>query len=135
MQNQTSAPTVLLIEDDYDAARMVIRLLSSNGYDIHHAATGLGGLGLAHKIRPNLILVDLGLPDVDGKSVALRMRSMFQSSGTAIVAFTAETGARTQRMAKAYGCDHFISKPINTQTFPAEIGRILSTQELSVHVS
>src|SRR5579859_3334709 len=118
--------TILLIEDDRDCVRMVTRLLESHAHIVHHAPTGLAGLSIAHRTDPDLILVDIGLPDLDGKVIAMRLRSLFEGSHRPIVAFTAESGARAKRLALGFGCDYFISKPIDTQTFPDDIAQILS---------
>lgn len=122
-------PTILLIEDNWDTARMVIRLLERHQHVVHHAADGFTGLQMARRIRPELVLVDLGLPDLNGKVVALQLRSFFSHPPIPIVAFTAETGARAKRLALGFGCDYFLTKPIDTQAFPDQIERIMSGKE------
>ncbi len=121
--------SILLIEDDVVAARMVMKVLANKGYTITHAATGLDGLQLAHELYPDLILVDLGLPDLDGKVVALQLSHFLSAKSSAIVAFTAECGAKAKRLALAYGCRDFISKPIDTRAFPEQIAKLLESTE------
>lgn len=115
--------SILLIEDDVLAARLVMKVLGSQGYTIRHVGTGSEGLQTARELRPNLILVDLGLPDLDGKVVAMQLRHIL--SATVIVAFTAEAGAKARRLALAYGCHDFISKPIDTRAFPNLIAHLI----------
>ena len=119
--------TILLIEDDIVAARLVQKVLMKSGYTLHHASTGLEGLALAHELQPDLVLVDLGLPDLDGKVVALQMSHFLSARSSMIVAFTAETGAKAKRLALAYGCHDFISKPIDTRAFPELIEQLVET--------
>jgi len=119
--------TILLIEDDIVAARLVQKVLMKSGYILHHASTGLEGLALAHELQPDLVLVDLGLPDLDGKVVALQMSHFLSARSSMIVAFTAETGAKAKRLALAYGCQDFISKPIDTRAFPELIAQLVAT--------
>ncbi len=120
---------ILLIEDDVVAARMVMKVLATKGYTIKHATTGLEGLQLARELRPSLVLVDLGLPDLDGKVVALQLSHTLSSKSSSIVAFTAESGAKAKRLALAYGCHDFISKPIDTRAFPEQIATIIRRTE------
>jgi len=129
MEKSDTSLRILLIEDTADTARMVVRLLTKRGFDVHHAATGLAGLQMARHLHPDLILVDLGLPDLPGNIVALQLRHLFDKCTTKIVAFTAEVGVRAERIAKKFGCDYFISKPIDTQTFADEIYRIYLVKE------
>src|SRR5438270_8733627 len=108
---------LLLIEDDEQCARMVHKVLCQHGYIVHHAKTGLSGLQLARKINPQVILVDMDLPDLSGRIVANQLRSSISNQSTAIIAFTADSGSRAKRVAMALGCDGFIGKPIDTHDF------------------
>ena|SRR5260221_9662818 len=120
--------TLLLIEDDEQCARMVIKVLTPHGFTIHHAKTGLAGLQLARSVAPQIILLDMGLPDLNGKIIANQLRGFVSNDKRVpVVAFTAESGARAERMALAMGCDKFISKPIDTRTFPSQIATIVET--------
>ncbi len=125
---------VLLIEDDQKFARMVEKIMGPRGYTIHHAATGLDGLQLARRIHPDIILLDMNLPDLDGKVIAVNLRGMINRGTTPIVALTAESGARAKRIALAIGCDDFISKPIDTRAFPGQIATILQTAGVNIEV-
>ena len=119
--------SILLIEDDILAARLVLKILGSQGYTIRHVGTGLEGLQAARELRPDLVLVDLGLPDLDGKVVAMQLRHMLSARSSVIVAFTAEAGAKARRLALAYGCHDFISKPIDTRAFPDVIAHLIDS--------
>jgi DNA-binding response OmpR family regulator len=118
--------TLLLIEDDLNAARMVTKILAPHGFSVHHAANGLTGLRLAREIHPEIILVDMDLPDLEGKVVVTQLRGITEVMKLPIIAFTAEASARAKRLALAFGCDAFISKPIDTRAFPDQIQQILT---------
>jgi DNA-binding response OmpR family regulator len=117
---------LLLIEDDRNAARMVAKVLEPHGFTVIHAPNGLTGLKLARDASPNLILVDMDLPDLEGKVVVTTLRGTHHHTRVPIVAFTAEGSARAKRLALAFGCDDFISKPIDTRKFPDQLNQILS---------
>lgn len=127
--------TLLLIEDDHNTARMVAKVLSPHGFEVHHAPNGLTGLRLAREINPEIILVDMDLPDLEGKVVVSRLRGAPDSARLPIVAFTAECSARAKRLALAFGCDAFISKPIDTRTFPEQLREVMTKhREGNTHV-
>jgi len=116
---------MLLIEDDPQCARMLEKVLPEHGYAIHHASTGLDGLKLARTVNPQVILVDMGLPDLNGKIVVNQLRGIRSTQNIPIIAFTAESGDRAKRMALAFGCDGFISKPIDTHELPHQIASVM----------
>jgi two-component system cell cycle response regulator DivK len=118
--------TLLLIEDDHNAARMVAKVLTPHGFEVHHAPNGLTGLRLAREVNPDIILVDMDLPDLEGKVVVSRLRGSPESARLPIVAFTAECSARAKRLALAFGCDSFISKPLDTRAFPEQLREIIA---------
>jgi DNA-binding response OmpR family regulator len=119
-------PQIVLVEDDILSARMVIKILNAHGYDVTHAVTGLEGIQYTQLLRPNLVLVDLGLPDLDGKVVATQLQKAVEPAAGIVCAFTNETGAKAKRLALAYGCQFFISKPIDSRAFPGQIADLLN---------
>lgn len=117
--------SLLLIEDDHHCARMVSKVLESSGFSVHHAPNGLSGLRLARELHPDIILVDMDLPDLEGKVVVSKLRAEPLSQHLPIVAFTAESSVRARRLALAFGCDEFIEKPVDTRVFPQQVTEIL----------
>jgi len=115
------AHTVLLIEDNPNNALLVERILTAQGIEVVHAWTGESGLQLAIETGPDLILLDLGLPDIDGQTVASLIRRMPQLTDVPIIAVTAWPVETAQEMVKAYGCDAYIAKPIDTRDFLAVV--------------
>jgi signal transduction histidine kinase len=105
---------VLHIEDDPANRLLVRKLLASDGHEVVDAADGLEGVRCALAARPDLVLVDLNIPGLDGYEVTLRLRSEPSLSGVRIVAITAEGDRDTSF---AVGCDGFIQKPIDARNF------------------
>ena len=81
--------TILLVEDNQNTADYIIRVLESAGYVVHHARLGLEGARWARASRPDLVLMDIDLPDVNGRSIVLSMRRHSPPSALPIIAVTA----------------------------------------------
>ena len=113
--------SIVLIEDNEQSARMAEKILNREGYDVYVAPDGESGLELVQDVIADLILVDLGLPDMDGQTVVALLRQQAGLAGIPIIAFTAWPEATAGQMALAYGCHGVITKPINTRTFVNQI--------------
>ncbi len=113
---------ILHIEDDPKNRLLVRKLLHAAGHEVLEAEGGLEGIRIAAEKRPDLVLVDLYIPDLDGYEVTLRLRSMKALEGVPIVAVTAE-GDR--EISLAVGADGFIAKPIDATRFARLIERYL----------
>jgi two-component system cell cycle response regulator DivK len=109
------------MEDNAQQARLMKRLLEHSGYRILVAPDGQSGLQLALDEKPDLILLDLGLPDLDGQTVVGLLRGLPDLADVPIVAVTAWPQDTAAQMAKAYGCDGYFSKPISAREFPAQL--------------
>jgi two-component system cell cycle response regulator DivK len=118
---------ILLIEDDASSARLVRRALERHDYQLLHAGDGKTGLEMVQKEHPDLILLDLGLPDFEGQTLAAIIKGTPELSQIPLVALTAWPAYTAERMARAYGCDDYISKPISPKAFPSQIAGYLSS--------
>src|SRR5882724_2797563 len=116
-------PKILHIEDDPANRLLVRKLLTPAGFEVIDAADGLEGIRLALQQRPDLVLVDIAIPGLDGYEVTLRLRSEPSLSGVPIVAITAEGDRDTSF---AVGCDGFIQKPIDARSFGSLVRRYVS---------
>lgn len=116
-------PRILYIEDDPSSRLLVRKLLSAAGHEVHEAATGLEGIGLARRMSADLVLVDINIPDLDGYEVALRLRAEPRYARVPIVAVTAEGDRETSL---AVGFDGFIEKPIDARRFADHVQRYLA---------
>ncbi|AKF06945.1 Two-component hybrid sensor and regulator [Sandaracinus amylolyticus] len=101
---------------------LVRKILVAAGHEVVDAGTGLEGIRLAGEVSPELVLVDINVPDLDGYEVTLRLRGIPRLAGVPIVAITAE-GDRA--MSLAVGCDGFLEKPIDARRFPKQIEKYL----------
>lgn len=93
--------------------RLIRRMLSSEDYVVLEAATGLSGLQLIQENRPDLILMDMNLPDIDGTEVASRIKSDIKLAHIPIVALTANAMHGDRERILAAGCDGYIAKPVS----------------------
>ena len=104
--------TILVIEDIPDNAELVRRIMSARGHEVFHAVDAESGLEMALATQPNLILLDLGLPDHDGLTLAGWLRAEPSLRAVPIIAYTAWPPDTARQMAETYGCDGYIGKPI-----------------------
>jgi signal transduction histidine kinase len=126
-----SRQTVLYIEDSRENRELVRAVLTRHGFEVVTAVAGMVGIQTALSRRPDVILVDLNLPDMDGYEVATRIRSDPAFAKTPIIALTA-SGDRD--LSLTAGCDGFIEKPIDIETFPALVQSYLDGRHDSVDV-
>jgi CheY-like chemotaxis protein len=116
---------VLLIEDNEQNSYLATFLLEKQGYVVIPASDGPTGIALAETSNPALILLDIQLPSMDGYAVARELRKISSLHRTPIIAVTsyAMTGDREKSLAA--GCDGYLEKPINPDTFVVEVERFL----------
>lgn len=122
---------ILYVEDNPDNMRLVKRALGAKGYTVHEALNGSEGLKKADELTPDVILLDINLPDIDGYEVARRLR---QSSNTAlhyvpIIAITANALKGDAEKALAAGCDVYMAKPINVRELWARVEAFIPDSE------
>jgi signal transduction histidine kinase len=113
--------TILHVEDDPQSLLLVRKLLLAGGHRVVETSSGLEGARLAAEVKPDLVLLDINIPDLDGYEVAMLLRGRLP--GVPIVAITAE-GDRAQSL--AVGCDGFLLKPIDVRQFPRQINEYLA---------
>jgi DNA-binding response OmpR family regulator len=106
-------PIILLVEDLDDNATLVRKVLDAQGYDVFWANTGEKGLDMATENPPGLILLDLGLPDIDGQTLVRYFRKMPELDDVPIIVVTAWPEETAKNMVTAYGCDGYIGKPVD----------------------
>ncbi len=118
--------TILLIEDNEQNRYLATFLLEQHGHKVVAAENGPSGIALARTIEPELILLDIQLPLMDGYAVARALRAMAAVRETPIIAVTSYAMVGDREKCLASGCNGYIEKPINPETFVAEIERFLS---------
>ena len=116
--------SVLLIEDNEQNRYLTTFLLEANGFEVVPAVDGMAGLKLAQSLVPELILLDVQLPAMDGYEVARGLRCIAGLARVPIIAVTSYAMVGDREKALASGCNGYIEKPIDPDTFVAEIERI-----------
>lgn len=109
--------TILQIEDNFANRRLVERVLEPYNYRLLNAPDGQTGIDTALEEAPDLILLDMGLPDMDGQTLVAILRESPALAGVPIIALTAWPDGIASEMADRYGCDGCITKPINVAEF------------------
>ncbi|MFZ2298652.1 MAG: two-component system response regulator [Burkholderiales bacterium RIFCSPLOWO2_12_FULL_64_99] len=118
---------ILLIEDNEQNSYLVSYLLQARGWTIAHAADGPTGLALADQAVPDLVLLDIQLPGMDGHEVARRLRTNPKLTQVPIVAVTSYAMQGDRERCMASGCNGYIEKPIDPDTFAGQVEQFLGT--------
>jgi CheY-like chemotaxis protein len=113
MANREKEVRVLLVEDTEDNRMMMRRLLELSGYRVSEAVNGIEAVRAAERETPNIILMDLSLPIIDGLAATRRIRQLPDMAGVPIIAVSAHDTADFHAEALAAGCDAYITKPID----------------------
>jgi CheY-like chemotaxis protein len=123
--NDGVPPTVMVVEDFEDNRFMMRRLLEMSGYRVLEAVNGEEAVELAHRERPQLILMDLSLPQLDGLAATRRIRQYPDMKDVPIVAVSAHDTADFHADALAAGCNDYVTKPIDFDQLEALLSRLL----------
>ncbi len=111
----------LLIEDNEQNRYLATFLLERHGHDVKSAIDGISGIQLAQDLLPDVILLDIQLPTLDGYSVARSLREIEALKNTPIIAVTSYAMPGDKEKALEAGCTGYIEKPINPDTFLSEV--------------
>lgn len=120
---------VLVVEDVPLNLELITEVLESAGHVVYAADTAAGGLAKASALVPDVVLMDLRLPDMSGIEATKRLRGNPALARLAIIALTAQAMRGDAESALAAGCDAYISKPIDVRTIEAEIRRAVARRE------
>ena len=121
-------PKVLVIEDNEQNLYLTTFLLEKSGCEIIPARSGPEGIELAQRIPPDLIILDIQLPEMDGYAVARALRQIPMLDLVPIVAVTSFAMVGDHEQTQTAGCNAYIEKPINPDTFTSEIKSHLPTR-------
>jgi two-component system cell cycle response regulator len=122
---------VLIIDDHPVNLELAKVLLVLEGYEVHTAGDAEAALLLLPELRPDLILMDVQLPGMDGLELARRVKADPRLHNARIVALTAYAMKGDEEKALAAGCDGYLSKPIDTRTFPKMVASFLELGDQS----
>lgn len=118
--------TILVVEDNPKNMRLMRMILNANGYNVLEATDGEEGLKMAQEGRPDLIVLDIQLPKMEGTEVAKRLRAMPEFDGIPLIALTAYAMKGDQERILEAGFDSYMSKPIDTRELPSLVAQMLS---------
>lgn len=120
-----TAPLILVVEDYDDAREMYVEYLSFTGFRVESATNGLEAIEMTHRLKPDLVLMDLALPKLDGWEATRRLKSDPATARIPVIALTGHALAGHAERAREAGCDSFITKPCVPDELVAEISRVL----------
>jgi two-component system cell cycle response regulator DivK len=115
------SPKILYIEDNPGNRLLVSRILMVEDYEVIEAEDGPTGIEKAMQEKPDLILMDMNLPDIDGYELTRRMRDIPELGGIPIIAMTANVMHGDREKSLEAGCDGYIPKPIDVDALPEQI--------------
>jgi two-component system cell cycle response regulator DivK len=118
---------ILVVEDNEQNLYLITFLLQNQGYEVVLAHSGLQAIEQAKIERPDLILLDIQLPEMDGYEATRKIRDIPEISHTPIVAVTSYAMVDDRTKALAAGCNGYMEKPIQPEVFVAEIGKYVGT--------
>jgi len=122
---EESSITILYVEDNPDNRMLVRRVLSAEGYTVEEAPSATEALEKLKTLRPNLILMDINMPEMDGYTLTARIRQLPNMGGIPIIALTANVMKGDREKSLEAGCDGYIQKPIDIDTITTQIDRYL----------
>ena len=123
--------TILIVEDNEKNMKLVRDILRHHGHETAEAATGEDGVRLAAERRPDLVLMDIQLPDIDGIEALRRIRGERTLDAVPVIAVSASVMPDDQQKIVASGFDAFVTKPIQLKDFLATVQRLLASGRAS----
>jgi len=120
-----SSQKILVVEDNQDNRELVVKVLKINGYDVIEAVDGQEAIEKTRAENPDLILMDLFIPKIDGYEVTRRLKRDRDLKSIPIIALTAHAMKGDMEVALAAGCDGYIPKPIDVRELPKQIEHFL----------
>ena len=125
----TLKPLVLVVDDYQDAREMYAEYLSFSGFRVEEASTGAEAIEKAFALRPDVILMDLSLPGMDGWTATRRLKNDERTKGIPVVALTGHALAGASEGARQAGCDAFVTKPCLPDELVVEVRRMLHRRD------
>ena len=118
--------SILVVEDNMDNYELVRFILERAGYDVFLAVNGRDGVDAARLQKPDMILMDLGMPEMDGWDAAEKLKSDQITKSIPLYALTAHTLPAERKRALTAGCDGYVSKPIHVKGFLQVIDEVFT---------
>ncbi len=131
MKTSREQPLVLVVEDYQDAREMYAAYLQFSGFEVAEATNGVEAIEKALSLLPDIVLMDLALPRMDGWEATRRLKNDDRTKNIPVVALTGHALAGHAEGARQAGCDAFVTKPCLPDALVAEIKRLLDRQPAS----
>jgi two-component system, cell cycle response regulator DivK len=125
---ERARPLILIVEDETDLRKLYVEQLAISGFDVIEAANGADALTRTETEVPDVVLMDLSLPVVDGWEATRRIKSDTRTAHILVVALTAHDGAGELQRARNAGCDWFVPKPCPPDALITEVRRVIATR-------
>ena len=122
---EISPKSILIVDDERFFIEPVRRLLESLGYDVFEANDGITGLSKAREIQPDLIVLDLMLPGMNGYQVCRLLKFDSQCKNIPVIIVSAKDSDRDREIGIQSGAELYLTKPLNYKTFPAQLEALL----------
>jgi two-component system cell cycle response regulator DivK len=119
------AARILVVEDDADNRRIVVKVLTTAGHEMLEATDGASAIAVARREHPDVIIMDLALPGIDGWEASRRLKADPETADIPIIALTAFAMRGDEERAREAGCDAYLSKPCRPQAIRDAVRRFL----------
>jgi two-component system, cell cycle response regulator DivK len=124
---------ILVVDDNQDSRELVVKVLKNKGYEMVEAVDGEEAIEKAIAERPNLILLDISIPKLNGYEVTQKLKGMEEFENIPIVALTAHAMKGDRKKALEAGCEGYITKPINVRELPAQVKSFIKGRWESIY--
>jgi two-component system cell cycle response regulator DivK len=124
--SQRDRPLVLIVEDQQDLRQLYVEHLTMSGFDVIEAGNGVDAVRSTSALRPDVVLMDLSLPIVDGWEATRRLKADASTAHIPVVALTAHDGSGELQRATDAGCEWFVPKPCPPDALITELRRVLA---------
>ena len=125
MINDSQSATILYVEDDPNNRMLVRRILMAEGHQVIEAGNAFEAMDLLKSLVPDLILMDINMPEVDGYTLTAQMRGIEKLANIPIIALTANVMRGDRERTLEAGCDGYIQKPVDVDLLPEQISQFL----------
>jgi CheY-like chemotaxis protein len=126
-------PSVLVVEDDWMHRDFLVRLLQIKGYSVRAAIDGEAAMGDLRRHRPDVVVLDMGLPGISGYQLARLIRSQRETSHIPILALTAFALGEDHDRAIQSGCDEFETKPVDLDSLHEKLQALIGQRRVAAH--
>ena len=127
-------PLVLIVEDQHELRHLYVQQLTLSGFDVIEARDGIEAIAHTTSREPDVVLMDLSLPVVDGWEATRRLKSDERTAHIPVVALTAHDGSGELQRATRAGCDWFVPKPCPPDALITEVRRVLAARPRVTHI-